>query len=60
MIDQATNWTVVYLDGTAETVYGVLTVSEGVLWITERGPYGGRVEKQLAFPLASLRKWERA
>lgn len=54
------NWMVTFTDGTTESAYGRLTVEDGVLWITVRGSYGGLVQEQHAYPLASLRKWERS
>ena len=53
-------WTVTFSDGATERRFGVLTINEDVVWITKRGPYGGLIEEQYAYPLTSLRKWERA
>lgn len=53
-------WRITFLDGTTVTVFGSISVNEGVLWISKRGPYGGRVEGQYAYPLSALKQWERA
>lgn len=51
-------WRITFEDGSTETTYGRLAVADGVLQITERGPYGGYVKVQVAYPLTALRKWE--
>lgn len=53
-------WRLTFPDGTTETVFGSLDIENGVVWISQRGPYGGRVERQVAYPLTALKKWERA
>jgi len=51
-------WLITFSDGSTETATGALRVHEGVLWITEKTNYGIRGEER-AYPLTSLRKWER-
>lgn len=59
MIDAEATWRVRLLDGTTEEAYGRLSVNNGVLWITYGGAYSGPPERQVAYPLTSVKKWER-
>ena len=52
-------WTITLLDGTTETVHGNLDVRDGVLYLTERSTYGLYNVREAAYPLTSVRKWER-
>lgn len=59
MSSDQTGWVVTLLDGTTERMYGRLTVSDGVLWITSSSSSYGYIHEQRAWPLTSVKTWER-
>lgn len=53
-------WIVSFHDGSTEKRWGRLRIHENVLFIEVRSNCGGDVQDQHAYPLTSLRKWERS
>jgi hypothetical protein len=60
MHDEEREWILTFTDGSTEREWGRLTINDGAVWITKRGPYNGPIERQSAYPLTALRKWERS